>query len=150
MFVIADVAAGPLFLLAGVVAGGLVLLAIALLEALLLWWLNWGGFRQALRDSLIINLGSGLVGLLLSVFASDLWQTCGYDPARGGRWCEQLVSPVVLLGGFWLLTVLIEGGLLMLLSKQPARKIWTATLAINIVSYLLLGALTLLTGESLI
>ncbi len=149
MFVIADVAAGP-FLLVSVVAGGLVLLAISLLEALVLWLISWGSFRQALRDSLIINLGSGLVGLLLSVFGSGLWQTCGYDPARGGRWCEQLVSPGVILIGFWALTVLIEGGLLTLLTKQPPRKIWTAALAINIVSYLLLGALTLLTGEPLI
>jgi hypothetical protein len=150
MFVIADVAAGPAIVLFGLVIGGLFLLVIALVEGIVLWRLRWGSFGRSLRDSLIVNLGSGLVGLLLINYASNLWQVCGYDPARGGRWCEQLVSPLMLLVWAWLLSVLIEGGLLMLLAKHPARKIWTAALVINVVSYLIIGALALLTGQSLI
>ncbi|MFL5803997.1 MAG: hypothetical protein ACJ8CR_19910 [Roseiflexaceae bacterium] len=147
MFVIADVAAGPAIVLFGLVIGGLFLLTIALVEALVLWRLQWGSFGRSLRDSLIVNLGSGLVGVLLSIFASDLWQVCGYDPARGGRWCEQLISPWILLVGAWLLSVLIEGTLLMLLAKHPARKIWASALAINVVSYSIIGALALLAGD---
>jgi hypothetical protein len=150
MFVIADVAAGPAFALFGLLVGGLFLLAIVLVEAVVLWRLRWGSFGRSLRDSLIANVGSALVGLLLSNFASNWWQVCGYDPARGGRWCEQLVSPLMLLVWAWLLSVLIEGALLMLLTNHSRRKTWTAALAINLASYVLIGALALLTGEALI
>jgi|GEM_PF-1010051 hypothetical protein len=144
MLVVADIAAGPVFLLAGVFVGALVLLGIGVLEGVVLWRLSWGTFWRSLRDSILANIASGIVGVVISVLGGNRWEQCGYDPRAGGRWCEVLVTPWVLVVGAWLLSVLIEGGVLMLLSKHPPRQIWIAALLINVASYVLLGVFAFL------
>jgi hypothetical protein len=143
MPIIADVAAGPVILVFGLIVGGGLLLLIALVEAVVLRLLSWGGFGRSFVDSLLMNMASTLVGIVLSIFAGNLWQTCGYDPSRGGRWCEWLISPSVLLVLAGLLSVLIEGGVLLLRGRHPPRQTWLAALACSVVSYGIFGLLWL-------
>jgi hypothetical protein len=146
MPIIADVAAGPAILIFGVVVGGTLLLAIVLIEAIVLWLLKWGSLWRSLRDSLIVNVASALVGGVMYVLGTPRDIYTGYDPARGGRIYEQLPPSIPpLLAGLlaWGLSVAIEGGLLFLLARRPAYQIWTSALVINIVSYALLGMLVL-------
>jgi hypothetical protein len=149
MPVIADVAAGPIVLIFGLIVGGGLLLLLTLVEAVVLRLLRWGSFGRSVLDSLLMNMASALVGFVLSIFAGNLWQTCGYDPNRGGRWCEWLISPWVLLVLAWLLSELIEGGVLLLRGHHPPRRTWLAALACNIVSYVGFGLLLLASGASL-
>lgn len=129
MLVIADVAAGPAILLFGLVAGVVIVFVIALVEAAVLRGLRWAGFGRSLIDSLAMNFTSAVVGLLLNAFSADLYQSCGYSPERGGRFCDWLISPWALLALTWLLSVLVEGAVLLLLRRRSARETWTAALA---------------------
>jgi hypothetical protein len=135
MVIIADVAAGPAVFAFGVVAGVVLVFIIALVEAVVLRLLRWAGFWRSLLDSFVMNLVSTLVGLVLNAFAADFYQSCGYSPDRGGRFCDWLVSPRSLLALAWLLSVLVEGGVLLLLRRHSARQTWLAALAANIASY---------------
>jgi hypothetical protein len=141
MFVVGDVAAGPAIFLFGVVAGVILVFVIALVEAAVLRLLSWASFWRSLLDSFVMNLVSALAGLVLNVFAADYYQSCGYSPDRGGRFCEWLVSPWALLALAWLLSVLVEGGVLLLLRRRAARQTWLAALVANIASYALIGLL---------
>jgi hypothetical protein len=89
MPIIADVAAGPAILIFGLIVGGGVLLAIGLVEAIVLWLLKWGTFWRSLRDALIVNVASALVGIVMYVLGTPREVYSGYDPARGGRIYEQ-------------------------------------------------------------
>src|SRR5262245_60387652 len=140
--IIADVAAGPIFLLFGLVVGCTLLGVIVLIEAAVLRLLNWGIFWRSLRDSLIVNVASALAGIAMYVLGTPRTISDGYDPARGGRIYETLppIIPALLAWALaWALSVAIEGGLLFLLAKRPARQTWTAALVINIVTYALVG-----------
>jgi hypothetical protein len=141
MLIIADVAAGPAIFLFGIVAGVVLVFVIALVEAIVLRLLRWAGFWRALLDSFAMNLVSTLAGLVLNAFVADFYQSCGYDPARGGRYCDWLMSPWSLLLAAGLLSVLIEGGVLLLLRRRPAGETWRAALAANVASYALIALL---------
>jgi hypothetical protein len=137
----ADVAAGLAIFLFGIVAGVILVFVIALIEAIVLRLLGWASFGRSLIDAFVMNLASTLVGLVLNVVAADAYQSCGYDPARGGRFCDFLISPWSLLVIAGLLSVLVEAGVLFLLRRRPARQTWLAALACNIASYALIGLL---------
>ena len=144
MPIIADVAAGPAILIFGLIVGGGLLLAIGMVEAIMLWLLKWGSFWRSLRDSLIVNGASALVGIVMYVLGTPREVYSGYDPARGGRIYEQFpptIPPLLAALLAWGLSVAIEGGLLFLLAKRPAGQTWRAALAMNIVSYMGLGLL---------
>ena len=123
--VLADVANGPAILLAGLVLGGSSLLFVIVIEAVVLRLLRWGTFWRSLRDSLIANAASALVGLLL-----------GYMGLAIGN---KALSPIWLLIAAFALSVVIEAGVLKLLAADTQRNIWIATLVMNLASYLLLG-----------
>src|SRR5262245_64929139 len=123
--VLADVANGPAILLAGLVLGGSSLLFVIVVEAVVLRLLRWGTFWRSLRDSLIANVASALVGLLL-----------GYMGLAIG---SKALSPIWLLTAAFALSVVIEAGVLKLLAADTRRKIWITALVMNLASYLLLG-----------
>lgn len=141
MLALADVVAGQAFFMLGAAAGIAGFCALALLEAAVLRLLGWDGFRRSLLDALAMNLASTLLGILLNVFAVDLYEACGYDPSARGRWCAPLVSPWSLLVLAAVLTVLVEAGVLFLMRRRPARETWRASLACNAVSYMLVALL---------
>jgi hypothetical protein len=146
MLVVADVAVGPAAYTFGIVAGVVLLFLIALGEAIVLRVLRWDSFGRSLVDSLAINLASTLAGLVLNAFVADLYQSCGYDPERGGRYCDWLLSPWALLALAGLLSVLIEGAVLLMLRRRPARPTWLAALACNAASYAVIALLMLVGG----
>ena len=127
MPIIADVAAGPAFVLVGLLFGAMLFIPIVAVEAVVLLLLKWGSFWRCVRDSLIVNFATTLLGIVLALLFP--W----YDAPSVGFF--------VLA---WLLSVAVEGGLLFLLRRRPARQTWIAALSINTASYVLLGALAAL------
>lgn len=95
----------------------IVMLVIVVLEAVMLALLKWGGFGRSLLASLVMNLATTLVGFGVMVFMTEAF----------------LLSMLV---GF-ILSVLIEAGVLMLFKRGAARANWIAALVANAASYLL-------------
>jgi len=107
---------GVLFLVGGIFfavfsAGTLVI------ETLALWLLKWNSFGRSLLAAFLMNLVSTIAGFILLAFS-------------------------FLIGNFYilfvvgyLLSVLIEGGVLMLMKKGAARQNWIASLIANAASY---------------
>jgi hypothetical protein len=113
--------AGPglVFLLAGMGLLTLCVLTalIVALETLVMFLLKWGAFWRCLLASFVMNLATTLVGGGLMFLVSNIY--------------------LALAVGF-LLSVLIEGGVLMLFNREAARRNWVAALAANAASYLFL------------
>jgi hypothetical protein len=113
--------AGPGALLALAVfgIGALIVLTliISLLEAIVLLLLKWGRFGRSLWASLLMNVTSTIFGGVLTAMG-----TLGYS--------------YVWLAVAFVLSVLIEGGVLMLMKRGAARQNWIASLVTNVASYL--------------
>lgn len=112
----------PAFDVAGpgviIVAAGMSLLVlmifmavITVLEAVVLVVMKWGTFWRSLLASFVMNAVTTLVGFVI------------------------LAGPVGLLVDF-ILSVLIEGVILLLFNRGASRKNWIAALVANGVSYL--------------
>ncbi len=73
MYTLADVGAGWFFLTLalGTVAAAGLFLSIALVEALVLRGLKWGSFRLSFVDSVVINLTSATIGVVLFAFSAQ-------------------------------------------------------------------------------
>jgi hypothetical protein len=127
MFVFGDIASGPAILTLGLLSGGALLLAVVLIEAVALRLLRWAAFWRALRDALVANLASALVGLVIGCVALS-----------GGS-LGALTLPALI--GAWLGSIVIEAGVLKLLSSHSWREIWVAAMVANTASYVLIGPL---------
>ena len=127
MFTLADIANGPAILTLGLLSGGALFLAVVLIEAVALRLLRWAMFWRALRDALIANLASALVGLVIGCVALSGTSFRGLTFAA--------------LIGAWLASIVIEAGVLRLLSAHTWRKIWIAAMVANTASYVLIGPL---------
>lgn len=126
MIPLADVVAGPVSSSSGV--NLIVVLAIIIvIEAAVLRLMKWRGVGLCLLDSTLMNLASAVVGLLIA-------------GARLG-WLGLLVA--------FALSVVIEGAVLLLLKRHPARRTWLASLAANAASYAVLLAIVILLGVRL-
>ena len=124
MPIVADVAAGPVFLFVGLIAGLAALLPIVLVEAVVLRLLNWGSFRRSLRDSVIVNVVTTIVGIVLGILFFPWYN-----------------SPPIVFGVLaWVFSIVVEAFLLGLLEHNDARRTWMASALMNTVSYVLLGA----------
>lgn len=138
MLVIADIAGGPVFVFFGLWIGLIVLLLLSLIEAPVLWKHGWATWWMSLRDSLIMNTATTIVGIVLAVTTQDLLNNCGYDPERGGRWCEPLLPEWSIWLIMFVLTVAIEYGVLLLLRKEADKKLLLRIVAIaNLITYAL-------------
>ena len=112
-----DVIAPATALLAGGTFFAVFSLCTLLIETLALWLLKWGSFGRSLSASFVMNLASTIVGFVLvalSLNAPDF---------------------TALFSAGFLLSVLIEGVILMLLKKGAARQNWIASLVANVASY---------------
>ena len=112
-----DVAGPGVLLLAGGIFFAVFSIGTLVIESLALWLLKWGSFGRSLLASFLMNLVSTLAGFILLAFS-------------------------FLIGNFYilfvvgyLLSILIEGGVLMLMKKDAARQNWIASLVANTASY---------------
>lgn len=153
MLIIADVAVGPTILFGGLALGIMVFIPILLIEGLALWALKWGTFGRALLDALIANLASTLFGLVFfTLFYTASFQ-CQRVPTADGQHtiqqCDWTISPALWFVAMAALSIAIEGGVLLLLKRHPARQTWIAAVVANVASYVLLGLLALAGALSL-
>jgi len=117
--------AGPGILIAAAIFsfGALVVLTlfISLAESIVMFLLKWDKYGRSLLASLLMNVTSTIFGGILiaigALYSSFLW-----------------------LAAAFALSVLIEGGILMLMKRGAARQNWIASLLSNIVSYVLIIA----------
>ncbi len=122
-----DVAGPGLLAALGVGAAGVVLASalIVLVEGLILRFMGWGPFGRALLSALFMNLLSGVAGLLYAPLALQ-------------------INGIVWVIGAYILSILIEGGVLALHRKAPfGRALWPVLVA-NTVTYFPIAALLLL------
>jgi hypothetical protein len=90
---------------------------IVLIESIILWRLRWGSFARSMLAGFVMNFATSVLGL-------------------------GLIAALLYLGYWGLLidfaiSVLVEGGILMLFKRGAARENWKATLIVNAASYLL-------------
>jgi hypothetical protein len=147
MLIIGDIAVGPTILFGGLAVGLVVFIPILIIETLVLWSLKWGSFGRALIDALIANIASAIFGLVFfTLFFTTSFQ-CRRIPTADGQHsvqsCDWTISPIVWFIAMVVLSILIEGGVLLLLKRHLPRKTWTSTIAANLASYALLGLLAL-------
>jgi len=121
MIILADVAAGPVSSSSGVNLV-VVLALIIVIEALALRLMKWHSVGRCFLDSTLMNLASALVGFL--IFSAGL------------GWWSLLIA--------FVLSVVIEAGVLLLLKRHPARRTWLASLIANAASYAVLCVLVLI------
>jgi len=126
--------------------GALVVLAplTVLGEAAVLRWLLPGG--RSLRNSLLTNLASGLLGYGGLVLGGPSFFNLGEFVTQriGGDYFSApdiaLVAYLLsFMAIFWLMSVAVEGVLLMVLERgRPVRRVWLASLAANACSYMVI------------
>jgi hypothetical protein len=102
----------------GLIALSLLTLLIALVEAVALTLLKWNSFPRSLLAALIANVTSSLVGGLLLIFLQDI--------------------PVIWMIIAFILSVVIEGAILIKIQPAVGRRTWLLALVANLASYLLL------------
>ena len=107
---------------------------IVLIEGTILWKLKWAKFGKSLLSSLLINVASAVVGAVGYILIIGL--------TRSISTLEDILSQNLL--GFlivsWLITIPIEGGVLVLLNRSDWRLNIRLTFIINFVSYILNAA----------
>jgi hypothetical protein len=113
--------AGPGVLIAAAVfsLGALIVLTliITVAESVVMLLLKWGTYRRILLASLLMNVTSTIFGgVLIAV----------------GLFARSYISLAIA----FVLSVLIEGGVLMLMKRGAARQNWIVSLSANLVSYL--------------
>jgi hypothetical protein len=113
--------------------GVLGLAAVVLLEGLVLRALRWGGLGRSLLDSLLMNMVSTAVGVLIVIVLGDAVTA----PASVG-------AAVLRLPLTWALSVLVETAVLVLIRKKQVREVIRPVLWANLASYVLIAALVLI------
>lgn len=122
--------AGPEVLLTGLALGCgaffIGTLIIILIEAAVLKLLKWGTFGRSLLAVSVANIATTLIGLI--------WLAINY---LGSLALQIGVSGWLGLVVAFILSFLVEAGILMLFKRGAARENWVASLVANIASYLL-------------
>ena len=115
--------AGPGILVAAAVFGFGALVALTLFisfaESIVMVLLKWDKYGRSLLASLLMNVTSTIFGGILVAIGA-------------------LYSSFIWLAVAFVLSVLIEGGILLLMKRGAARQNWIASLLSNIVSYVLI------------
>ena len=115
--------AGPGILVAAAVFGFGALVALTLFisfaESIVMFLLKWDKYGRSLLASLLMNVTSTIFGGILVAIGA-------------------LYSSFIWLAAAFVLSVLIEGGILLLMKRGAARQNWIASLLSNIVSYVLI------------
>ena len=119
MVVLADTGSIWVLLAFGAILAIAFLIAAILLESLVLKLLKWNSYWRSLWASLLMNLASTLVGIPLTLLLIN-------------------AEPVVYLPIAWGVSVIVEGGVLVLMKRDGGRQNWTAAIVANLASYALL------------
>lgn len=128
---LADAVMFPVALLIGIVAAVVfVFLPVWLLEAFLLLIVKWGGVWTSLKASLLMNVLSALMGLVMYAVITVLDWNFWHGDAPVSGWVGFIVA--------WALSVLIEAWALRLLRRLPWRELFAYSLMCNIASYALI------------
>ena len=96
----------------------ILILLITLVEMVALQLLRWGNTRQSMRASLLMNLTSSVVAIILLVLFPQ--------PNARNLWIA------------WFFLVIIEGGVLTRLRPQTPRYNWFSAAVANLASYIIL------------
>lgn len=127
---------GPILLLQGVALLGVVVVSILIIviEAFVLWrWFNYGSLSSSSVASLVMNITTTIIGILLLILALNITLTLP-------------IAFLFLLS--WVLTVVVEAGVLKLMKRQATwLRVGQMSLTVNIISYLLLIAMGLFFGQ---
>jgi hypothetical protein len=102
----------------GLIALFLLTLLIALVEAVVLTLLKWNSFPRSLLAAVIINIASSLVGGVLLIFLQQV--------------------PVTWMIIAFVISVGIEGAILLKIQPAAGRRAWFLALTANLASYILL------------
>jgi hypothetical protein len=125
-----DVPFGVIYVVYGVALALLLayFFVIVLIEGIVLWKLKWAKFRKSLLASLLVNVTSTIVGVILYF---------GINRSIGTL--EDLLTQNLpgLIIVSWLITIPIEGGVLVLLNRSDWRLSIRLAFIINFVSYIL-------------
>jgi hypothetical protein len=100
---------------------------VVIVEAIVLWRMKWGGLPLSLLDALLMNFASFL-GLMLGL---------GPYITSNGPFGLSL---------FCTYSILVEGCVLFMLQRHPARKVWLCALVANLISTVCLGLETIILG----
>ncbi len=106
---------------AGIGLAVVLFVVVVLVEAAVLRLVRWGSFRRSLLASLLMNIASVIVGLFFISLS--------------------FIHPVVWLLLAFGLSILIEGGVLVLMDRARAGRGVLAALIANLVTYLPLAGL---------
>jgi hypothetical protein len=103
---------------------------MTVIEALMFFQLRWAKLAGSFRDAAVINLGSAVVLALL-------WQLL-----------SALTNIFILVGVACVISILVEGFVLLLLRKRTGAQSYLAALVSNVTSYIFVLAyvLTFLLG----
>ena len=113
------------------IIGALILfVGIPLVETVVYLVFKWGNFKRSFKDAFLVNLITTLVGFGLVALQPSL----PYD--------NVLSRPGSFLVVAFVLSVAIEGAVLMRLKRQSASRTWLMALFSNVVSYAALYLLT--------
>lgn len=105
----------------GVIAFILVVLA----EAFALWLLEWGSFLRSLRDSLLANLVTTILGVFLYITYHPPWLDI-FDKAN-------ITSNMFIC---WILSAAVESLALYTISRKSFKEIILISSIINVFSYI--------------
>jgi hypothetical protein len=131
---LADVLSPIYFSPPGLLVCSLLSLAgIVLIEGTVLRLLRWGSWKITFLHAFIINLISSLVGTGLLIFSSHLLILAGPG------YFDYPFPPLILLLGAFLVTVIVEAGVLKALRQSPSfSRILLNSFVANFFSYLFL------------
>lgn len=135
---VANLAVGPLIL--EPVIAMVWLVVVILIESAILKLLNWDAIRPSLKDATIANLISGGIGAVLFLMLYNTSYVCTtklLDERIPLDFCGWTISPIIRLGVFWIVSVAIEGSVLLRLRRGLSAEGWLKVALANGVSYAL-------------
>ena len=135
-------AAGPVLLaFFGAFAAAVALVLAVVVEAGVLRVLRWASTGRCFLDSLLMNVASTVMGIVLLMVAGSVASGSGVNPEDAALWW-------VLLAATFVLTVVIEAIALLLLHRGSGVRAWRASLVANVASYVLIAGLVILLSVS--
>jgi hypothetical protein len=121
--------------LSALAIGASTFMVITIIEAGILRLIRWGDIWQSLRDSLLINFGTTVLGFALAFGVFGF-----YDAFFGVQYHLEDILPVTLF--LLVLTIIIEGSLLRFMRQHSVKKTWIVAILTNTCSYILLAAIS--------
>lgn len=130
-----DVVSGAV-ILGTVVAGLIISMVIVVVEGVALRLLRWAGLWRSLADSVIANVASAVLGVAGAILM----------PAVLSAIVEATALP--LLVGSFLVSTVIEAGVISLIRRRPLREAIGPFAVANAASHVLILALILTAGSA--